>query len=193
MSPVLPTPFTEHAFSEILPSTWKVENAHISPLQVENDIGFQQRLSKVQCSTYTSFIERCSVLGLSWPLIFRQKLYLKVSTQMTFFLFFAVDFYFGRISFEWLSEKSFGRKNFQRFYFVCGQNINLAFWNKENITQKIIEEDITLSLARDQRASYKNVGFMGEHRNWGKSSIYHLMPSWARNHQCSTSGTLSAF
>lgn len=180
MSPVLPTPFTEHAFSEILPSTWKVENAHISPLQVENDIGFQQRLSKVQCSTYTSFIERCSVLGLSWPLSFRQKLYLKVSTQVS-------------ISFEWLSEKSFGRKNFQRFYFVCGQNINLAFWNKENITEKIIEEDITLSLTRDQRASYKNVGFMGEHRNWGKSSIYHLMPSWARNHQCSTSGTLSAF
>lgn len=109
------------------------------------------------------------------------------------FLKHAVDFYFGRISFEWLSEKSFGRKNFQRFYFVCGQNINLAFWNKENITEKIIEEDITLSLARDQRASFKNVGFMGEHRNWGKSSIYHLMPSWARNHQCSTSGTLSAF
>lgn len=191
MSPVLPTPFTELAFSEILRSTRKVENAHISPLQVENDIGFQQRLSKVQCSTYTSFIERYSVLGLSWPLIFRQKLYLKVSTQMfsqarRWFLFWTYFF--------WMTVwEIFWKKNFQRFYFVCGQNINLAFWNKENITEKIIEEDITLSLARDQRASYKNVGFMGEHRNWGKSSIYHLMPSWARNHQCSTSGTLSAF
>lgn len=56
-------------------------------------------------------------------------------------------------------------KIFKDFILFAGRILILLFWNKENITEKIIEEDITLSLARDQRASYKNVGFMGEHRN----------------------------